>query len=198
MIAAAERILAETGPGALSVRGVAEQAGTSTWAVYSLFGSLDGLLGAVARQAIAYLDHGLRSMPETDDPASDLIEVGTRMYRAFVIDHPWPYRLAFQRVLPDLVLGADFFAARARTWALLERRLQRLADAGMLGRRTVGEGAVQFNALCEGLANAELRGGTMAPGDQEAIWRGAFEALIGGFAAPTHARRRRGESQKRR
>jgi len=42
LLEAAERIVADRGPTALSVRAVAEAAGTSTRAVYSLFGSKDG------------------------------------------------------------------------------------------------------------------------------------------------------------
>ena len=45
---AAERLVAGGGPDALSVRAVADEARTSTRAVYSLFGSKDGLVAALA------------------------------------------------------------------------------------------------------------------------------------------------------
>jgi hypothetical protein len=51
-----------------------------------------------------------------------------------------------------------------------ERRLVELATS-----------AVEFNAMCEGLANAELRGGTMRAlprGEEERIWREAFETVV--------------------
>ena len=58
LLAAAERIVAEGGPAALSVRAVADAAGTTTRAVYSLFGSKDGLLvEALARDAFEFLYH---------------------------------------------------------------------------------------------------------------------------------------------
>ena len=51
---AAERLVAAGGPGALSVRAVAEEAGTTTRAVYSVFGSKEGLVvDALARDAFA-------------------------------------------------------------------------------------------------------------------------------------------------
>jgi AcrR family transcriptional regulator len=198
MIVAAERLIAASGPEALSVRDIAHEVGTSTWAVYSLFGSREGLLEAVAVQAFGVLDAGLRELPETDDPAADLVEAGTRMYRRFVLEHPWLFRLAFQRVVPDLELGPEFFEARASAWVLLEHRLQRLKDAGRLGDRSVQEGAVQFNALCEGLGNAELRGGTLVQGDQEPVWRRAFEALIRGFCEATRPQQRGPRDRRRR
>lgn len=183
LLAAAERIVAEGGPDALSIRTVADAAGTTTRAVYSLFGSKDGLLVALAARAIDLLDAGLARQRETGDPARDLVELGTRMYRSFVGEHPSPYRLAFQRIVPELPLGPSFFEAREKTFSRLEAKVQRLADAGLLRSRSVREAAVEFNAMCEGLANAELRGGTMTPGDQEQVWRDAFTTLVNGFAA---------------
>ncbi len=183
MIAAAERCLDAGGPEALSIRGVADDIGTTTWSVYSLFGSREGLLGAVATEAIAVLENGLRRWPHTDDPAADLVGLGSKMYRNFVRKHPWLFRLAFQRIVPDLDLGADFFDARARCWELLEARVARIEERGGLGGRTVRDATVEFNAMCEGLANAELRGGTLAPGDQQRIWRDAFTVVVRGFAA---------------
>ena len=57
--AATERIVSESGVGAFSVRGVAREVGTTTRAVYSLFGSKEGLLvDAMAQTAYAFLADG--------------------------------------------------------------------------------------------------------------------------------------------
>lgn len=190
LLSAAERLIEEHGVDALSVRTLADEAGTTTRAIYSLFGSKDGLLLAVAMQAFVYLTDGLTRWPETKDPAADLVGLGSQMYRTFVREHPSVFRLAFQRIAPGLALSEDFFAARAACWTVLEAKVQRVADAGKLGPRTVTEAAVEFNALCEGLGNAEIRGGTLVPGDQERVWRSAFTALVHGFAVPARSSRR--------
>lgn len=182
LLAEAERLIDEGGPDALSLRAVADEAGTTTRAVYSLFGSKDGLMVAVAMQAFAYLTTGMKRSPETDDPAVDLINMGTKMYRRFVRKHRAVYRLAFQRIAPGLPLGPEFFEARAKTWKLLEAKVGRLGEAGLLGTRSVTQAAVEFNVVCEGLANAELRGGTMLPGDQEEVWRNTLTVMVRGFA----------------
>jgi AcrR family transcriptional regulator len=195
LLAAAERIIERGGPDALSIRGVADEAETTTRAVYTLFGSKDGLLVAVAMQAFAALKEGLLGQPETSDPARDIVELGANMYRRFVSARPSLFRLAFQRIAPGLPLGPEFFDARAATWAVLEARFRRLEDAGLLGRRSVTEAAVEFNALCEGLGNAELRGGTMVAGEQEPVWRDAFTALVAGFSAT--GRNKRGRAKRR-
>ena len=197
MLDAAERCLVAEGPQGLSVRSVAEDVGTTTWAVYSLFGSRDGLLTAVAARGIGVLEEGLRTWPATDDPLEDLIDLGARMYRGFVVDHPWLFRLAFQRILPDLELGPLFFEVRARTWELLEARVKRLDERGLLAGRTVRDATVEFNAMCEGLANAELRGGTLAPGNQERIWRDAFTVVVHGLTTPAVRRPARGRRRVR-
>lgn len=185
LLAVAEQLVAADGPDALAVRAVARGARTTTRAVYSVFGSKDGLLAALARQAIQVLDEGLLSVPVTDDPVADIVEVGAGMYRRFVLEHPSLYRLAFQRILPGLELGDEFLAARARTWTKLEARFVRLEQAGMLPARSARAAAVEFNAMCEGLAAAELRGGTMrddvSPDDHERVWRDAFRALLAGL-----------------
>ena len=72
LLAAAETIVADRGAGALSVRAVADAAGTTTRAVYSLFGSKDGLLvEALARDAFEFLHTEIGKLHETDDPAAD-------------------------------------------------------------------------------------------------------------------------------
>jgi len=184
LLEAAERLIEQHGVDELSIRTVADEVGTTTRAIYSLFGSKDGLLVALAMQSFVYLKDGLQRWPETRDPVSDLVELGAVMYRGFVRERPSLFRLAFQRIAPGLPLGPEFFDARAAVWAVLEMKVRRVEDAGLLGSRTVTEGAVEFNAMCEGLANAELRGGTMLPGDQGRVWRDAFDALVRGFATP--------------
>jgi AcrR family transcriptional regulator len=185
--AAAERLVAAGGPEALTVRAVAEEGGTTTRAIYSIFGSKDGLVATLAEQAFELLGTGVDELPETDDPAGDLIEAGATVYRRFVREHPSLFRIAFQRIVPELTFGPELTDARARSWARLEAKVRRLQDAGLLGALSVNEAAVAFNAMCEGLANAELRGGTLRelpPGQHERAWRDAFEALVRGFNAP--------------
>ena len=156
---AAEQLVAEGGASAFSVRAVAERAGTSTRAVYSLFGSKEGLLvDALAQDAYTFLADGMDNTVETDDPAADLIEMGVSVYRRLVLERPALYRIAFQRIVPDVRAGPELTEARERALSRLQAKVQRVADAGQLGSTSVRDGAVAFNAMCEGLANSELRG----------------------------------------
>jgi hypothetical protein len=62
----------------------------------------------------------------------------------------------------------------------LEARIERLAEAGLLGGRTIEAAACEFHALCEGLAAIELRG-LIHDGDEAPIWRDALGAFVAGL-----------------
>jgi AcrR family transcriptional regulator len=185
--AAAERIVEEDGPEALSVRAVAGEAGTTTRAVYSLFGSKEGLLvDALAQGAFEFLADHIDDLPTTDDAISDLVAVGVPVFRTLVLEHPTLYRIAFQRIVPGLSPGPELTAARERAFAALLTRVQRVAEAGLLGTKSVSEAAIEFNAMLEGLANAELRGSVLRilpQGSEERVWREALTSVVRGFAA---------------
>jgi AcrR family transcriptional regulator len=178
LLAAAERTVQEAGLDALSVRGVATEVGTSTRAVYSLFGSKDGLLAALGAHAFDLLRQGLDEVPATSDPAADLIAAGL-MFRAFATALP-----ALFSVGVHLDTSAEpVRRAGATALAALEERMARLRTAGGLGGRTVADATLQFHALCEGLAALELRGG-WGPARARRIWRDGLRALVAGFADP--------------
>jgi AcrR family transcriptional regulator len=181
---AAERLISEGGIEAFSVRAVAEAVGTTTRAVYSLFGSKEGLLiDALAQSAFDFLADGIDELAETDDPVADVVAVGVDVFRRLVVEHPALYRIAFQRIA-GFRAGPEVTAARERAWTHLNRRVQRLDAAGLLGAKTVTEAAVELNAMMEGLANAELRGAILRllpAGKEEAAWHDALHTVVRGF-----------------
>ena len=94
------------------------------------------------------------------------------------------FTLAFLRAAPDLEFSET---TRAAAWAgllLLQQRVQRLADDGLLGGRDVALATAQFNALCQGMAATELRNPLFLGRSPRKAWRSAVEALVNGFATP--------------
>nr|WP_218681709.1 TetR/AcrR family transcriptional regulator [Rhodococcus qingshengii] len=73
LLDSAARVLAEEGPDALSTRRVAAGANTSSMAVYTHFGSIDGLISSVIEEGFTRLASELRAVGITDDPVCDLI-----------------------------------------------------------------------------------------------------------------------------
>lgn len=194
LLEAAERTVHAAGLEGLSVRRLADDVGTTTRAVYSLFGSKDGLLVALGTRAFEMLGAAIGALATTDDPAADLVEAGVAVFRRFATGHPTLFRIGVQHTLPSPDLAREFSAAAAEAFAGLEARMTRVKDAGLLGRRTVRDAACEFHALCEGLAAVELRG-VMPPGEEVRIWRDALTALLAGFAVPARRSRRRATTE---
>jgi AcrR family transcriptional regulator len=181
LLEAAEEIVEVAGLEGLSVRGLADSVGTTTRAVYSLFGSKDGLLVALGARAFTMLGAAIAGLPATEDPAADLVDAGVSVFRRFAIGHPSLFRIGVQQTMGSPELAKDFANAAAEAFAGLEARVTRLEAAGLLGSRSVRDAACEFHALCEGLAAVELRG-RMTSGEEARTWRDALTALVAGFA----------------
>lgn len=183
--AAAEKLFDEHGADGVSVRALADEVGTTTRAVYSLFGSRDGLLvDAMGVRAYEFLMERMHEQELTDDPAADLVEMGVIAFRRFVLEHPVLFRIAFQRVLPDFKPGPELIAARESGVQLLTQRVGRLADAGFLRDVPLTDAVVAFQATCEGLGNLELRGAIMRllpDGREEEAWRTSLSNVVRGL-----------------
>ena len=170
------------------------EAGTTTRAVYSLFGSKDGLLvEALASRAFEFLYAEIARLPRPKDPVADLVTIGVRTFRRLVLEHPGLYRIAFQRIVPGLGAGPELTEARQKAWEQLLGRIARLEAAGGLGETSLEEAAIALIAMFEGLGNAELRGNvlrTLPAGREEQVWRDSLERLVRGFGARPAARSR--------
>jgi AcrR family transcriptional regulator len=188
LIAAADQLLADEGPEGLSVRAVAGRVGTTTQAVYTLFGSKDGLINALAFRLYELIGTAIEQVPETDDPRADLVDVAATL-RLVVRAHPSLYRITLQRVVPGLRPTAELSEAREAALRSFRHRFERLAHIGLLADDSLESAMLQFSAMIEGLANTELRGDALRllPWDgQEEAWREAAATLIRGFTtAPT-------------
>lgn len=176
LLRAAEAIAADEGPDGVTVRHVADAAGVSVRAVYSLYGSKDGLLAALGQHAFELLGEGVRVLPETDDPAADLVAAGVLVFRRFAVEHPWLFRIGVQKygITPEVV--EQFVPAAEAAMVQLRYRVARV-----LGRE-VPDATLQFHAMCEGLTAVEL--GCMLPAERaERIWRDGLAALVAGLRA---------------
>jgi AcrR family transcriptional regulator len=184
LLAAAENLVEQRGAGALSVRAVADEIGTSTRAVYSTFGSKDGLLGALAKRSFDMLHDAIAELPRTNDPAGDLVQAALTVFRPMAVEHPSLFRIAFLRAAPNVELGPEVSDAARAGYELLTERVQRLADAGLLGGRDVQVATHEFNAMCFGMSVMELVNPEQLGPDPQRAWRAAFQTLINGFRAP--------------
>jgi AcrR family transcriptional regulator len=188
LLAAAENLVERGGTAALSVRAVADEIGTSTRAVYSTFGSKEGLLTALATQSFDMLRDEIAALPRTRDPARDLVQAALMVFRPMAVQHPSLFQIAFLRAAPDVALGPEAADAARAGYELLTERVARLADADLLGGRDTQVATREFNAMCFGMAVTELLNPTQLEPDPQQAWRAAFETLINGFRTPVARR----------
>jgi AcrR family transcriptional regulator len=184
LLQAAEQAIEHRGVDALSVRGVAAEVGVSTRAVYSVFGSREALVAALAVRAYDLLGAAVDELPTTGDPIADLISAGLE-FRRFAIDHPSLFAIGVQRTAPlPEELWAQVRTASGRALDVLERRVTRMQSAELLGARTAQAAALEFHAHCEGMAALELRGTIPRDGMTiEQLWVDGLGALLHGFSA---------------
>jgi AcrR family transcriptional regulator len=179
LLDAAERVAEREELAAVSVRRVATEVGTTTRAVYSLFGSKDGLITALGVRAFDLLGATVGALPGTSDPAADLVEAGLVFCR-FAREHPALFRIAVQHIDVPVEAGRGFAGARYRALAVLQDRVARLSESGRLGHRPVETAVWEFHALCEGLAALEARC-LLRSEDADPLWRDALSALVHGW-----------------
>ncbi len=117
-IVAGLRVLHEHGAAELTLRRVAQLAGSSTMGIYSCFGGRAGLLEAIYRRGFELLKDAITA-PQTGpadragaDPSRAIIAIATA-YRRFALGNPALYALMFERPLP----GFDP-SPQLRSWAL--------------------------------------------------------------------------------
>jgi AcrR family transcriptional regulator len=178
----AERLVAEGGLEALSVRRVASEIGATIRAVYSLFGSKDGLVIALGTRAFTLLGDGLDALPTSADPAGDLVEAGVVVFRRFTLSHPALFTIGFLQTSVPADITREFRSAQENALARLHARIGRLKTTDQLGTRSEPQAGLEFHALCEGLAALEGRG-ILRLDEAEHVWRDGLRALVAGWAA---------------
>jgi AcrR family transcriptional regulator len=94
LLEVALRMLEESGPEVLQARRLTAEVGTSTQAVYTLFGGMPGLFEALVADGFIRFARHVAAVPETDDPVADFFTKGWA-YCDWAFDHPQLYRLMF-------------------------------------------------------------------------------------------------------
>jgi AcrR family transcriptional regulator len=163
------------------VRRVARLAGTSTSAIYSLFGSKEELLRSLCREGSRELGAAMRAVPRTSDPVADVEAMG-RAYRRWALSAPLTYQVLFGGALSELEFGekdqaelrdglTQLTGAVARC---LDQRRYRMADPAHIAHVLWG--------LVHGLVGLELTG-QLTGDDPETVFEAALRMTSRGFSA---------------
>src|SRR5829696_1449258 len=179
----AAELLSSEGPDALSLRRLAADVGTSTTAVYSLFGGKPALLRAVLAEAVRRFGKHLNSVEPSDDPRDDLWRLAMA-YRASALADPHMYAVMFHRRMPAVEPAADLPSDDGvDTFAPLVDAVRRGMAAGRLPDGDPVTVATACWATAHGLVSLEI-GGFLPEdaGDPEQLFASTVRAVARGWA----------------
>ncbi len=155
ILAAASRILSETGAAGLNVRSIAKQAGTSTMGVYSRFGGKLGLVEALYREGFERLRGKTEPLVSAGEPL-EALEALCVAYRDTALANATHYEIMFGRAVAGFEPGPQ---ARAEAFGSFDRvvvrAIRRAVDAGLL-RGDPLELGLRLWALAHGMVSLEL------------------------------------------
>ena len=178
LLDSAGQILAAGGAPALNMRTLARAAGTSTSAVYSLFGGKPALLHAVYAEGFSRLREHLAAVEPGDDPAEDLVRLGLA-YRSSALENPRLYPVMFGQPPLGMEPGEAERGAGREAFLLLAAAVTRGVQAGVFPARSERRLTLAAWALAHGLVSLELNGLLPAGGstqrDYERILRDSVD-----------------------
>jgi AcrR family transcriptional regulator len=179
LLAAAERLSASKGFDAITVRAVADEAGTTTRAVYALFGSKEGLEQSLHQAMFARLLELEQGRRRCEDPRDDLLELAMA-YRRWAVERPERYALAMHRFIGNRTSSRseEGLAVSRRALDELVRAVGRCHEAGLLVVDP-DDLVIQLRAVVHGLAELENLG-ILGP-DPERHWRSVTSAVLDGY-----------------
>jgi AcrR family transcriptional regulator len=184
VLAAAVRMLASDGVAEFTTRRVAQQANTSTPAVYELFGDKAGLVREMFFEGFRALGRRLNELAPTEDPRADLIGV-IRSFRLFVRDNPVLADLMFSRPFAEFDPGPAERRAGDEVRQFIVGTVRRCVSAGVIGGDETDIAHV-IVAMAQGLAGQETAGwlgSTQASMDRR--WDLAITAVLDGLRPPS-------------
>ena len=152
VIGAAHRVLARDGPGSLTMRNVAAEAGVTATAIYRHYADKKELLRAVIREHYDLFLAYLAEARPSDTPIERLTAVFDR-YLDFAIDHPNAYELLF--IAPHGLsidrYPADFNSGRSRGFRQLRALVEACIAAGQMRGGDPTDVALDLYAHAHGL-----------------------------------------------
>jgi AcrR family transcriptional regulator len=179
LLDAAESLSAAKGFDALTVRAVAQAAGTTTRAVYALFGSKEGLEQALHQAMFTRLRDLERARERREDPREDLLELAMA-YRRWAVERPERYALAMHRFVGQRARprSEEGLAVSREALDELIRAVDRCHQAGLIVIDPE-DVVMHLRAIVHGLAEFENLG-LLGP-DPEGHWRSVLSSVLDGY-----------------
>jgi AcrR family transcriptional regulator len=179
LLSAAEAVLVRDGPGGLTVRAVAAEAGIAPMGVYNRLGGKDGLVDALLIRGFDRLRATIEAGREPDMPAR-LRACGVR-YRQFALANPHFYAIMFEEAIPHKHESEDLEEHASAAFGALVRLVELASASGVISAPDPAEAAQQIWSALHGAVALELKGLVLTPAP-EATYAALLDTMIGGLA----------------
>ena len=180
LVSAAEAVLVRDGPGALTVRAVAAEAGIAPMGVYNRLGGKTGLLEALLVKGFDRLRAAIEGGGEPDMRAR-LVACGLR-YREFALANQHFYAIMFEGAIPHKLDSEEVGEHAGAAFEALVRNVELAAAAGVIAAPDPLDAAQQIWSALHGAVALELKGLVQTP-DPEATYRALLETTLRGLAS---------------
>lgn len=180
LLVAAGAALSREGAAGLSVRRLSDEVGVSTRAVYSLFGSKEGLVREMFVAGFAGLADELDAAAGAEDPVEEIRDLADA-YRRSALTRPHLYDVMFACPVPEFEPSAADGALALSTLDRLRAAVRRAVEGGRIAG-DVEEVTIGLWGLVHGLASLELAG-TPDDLDTDAVWHRAVDAMLRGLVS---------------
>jgi AcrR family transcriptional regulator len=187
VLQAAVDMLTTDGVAGFTTRRVAEGAGTSTPAVYELFGDKAGLVRELFFEGFRMLYQRLNELGTSADPRADMVAV-MPVLRRFARDNPALSRLMFSRAFAEFDPGPSERQAGTAVREFIVARVRRCIDAGIIAGDATDIAHILL-AIAQGLILQETAGwlGTSSA-SMNRRWNLATAAFVNGLSPATPPR----------
>jgi AcrR family transcriptional regulator len=183
LLAAAEAVLVRDGPGGLTVRAVAAEAGIAPMGVYSRLGGKDGVVNALLIKGFgrlrAYMDAAVADVAQPS-MHNRFVDCGLS-YRQFALDNPHFYAIMFEDAIPHERDSDEVAECAEATFGTLVRIVELAAAGGVIVAPDPVEAAQQIWSAVHGAVALELKGMVLTP-DPLRTYLDMLDTVVRGMA----------------
>jgi len=177
LLAAAERVLADTGLEGITVRAVATEANVAPMGVYNRFSNKAGLVTALMARAFDDLAAAIES--DDPDPVTRL-RTSSAGYRTFARAHPERYRMMFFGGFVPNESALDLRAHGRSAFGVLVDVIRYGIDKGLIGHRDASSAAQQWWSAMHGAMALELSSLGFVD-DYQSVYTGLIDVVLTGM-----------------
>jgi AcrR family transcriptional regulator len=184
LIEAAERLFAEKGPDAVTMRQLAAELGVSPMTPYRYFKDKDAILAAVRASGFSRFADAMQAAYDSEAEPVALSRAVGRAYVKFVTEHPDAYRLMFDLAQPGEADYPELVEASRRSREMQVAHARAMIGAGLIKGDPEMVAHMLWSAL-HGALVLQLAGKLSPNIDPRELRTATFNAILRGLGLPS-------------